>query len=108
LLTKGVVVPSTTATPARSRRVAKKAAQAAKPKAKPGDPYSTRPWTASYPDGVPADYDFPSFALTRLLDDSAGLFPDQVALAFLGAKTTYRELKDQVDRFAGALASRGG
>jgi long-chain acyl-CoA synthetase len=95
------------ATPARSRRVAKKAAEAAKPKAKPGDPYSTRPWTASYPSGVPADYDFPSFALTRLLDDSAGTFPDHTALAFLGAKTTYRELKDQVDRFAGALAALG-
>ncbi|MCW2544212.1 MAG: CoA ligase, partial [Frankiales bacterium] len=100
-------MPATTASPARSRMVAKKAAAAAKRPVKKGDPYSGRPWTKSYPEGVPADYDFPSFPLTRLLDDSAGLFGDQVALAFLGATTTYRELKEQVDRFAGALAALG-
>ena len=42
------------------RLVAKKAAAAAKRPVKTGDPYSSRPWTASYPDGVPADYDFPT------------------------------------------------
>ena len=66
-------------------------------------PYAQRPWLSSYPKGVPASYAFPTFGLTRLLDDATGSFPDHVALAFLGAKTSYRELKDQVDRFAGAL-----
>ena len=69
--------------------------------------YDARPWTASYPDGVPTAYEFPKFALTRLLDDAAGSFPDHTALAFLGAKTTYKALKAQVDQFAGALAGLG-
>ncbi len=69
--------------------------------------YDGQPWLDSYPPGVPTSYDFPTFALTRLLDDAAGSFPGNVALAFLGAKTTYQELKSQVDLFAGALAGLG-
>ena len=69
--------------------------------------YDGQPWLSSYPPGVPTSYDFPTFALTRLLDDAAGSFPGHVALAFLGAKTTYQELKSQVDLFAGALAGLG-
>jgi hypothetical protein len=34
-------------------------------------PYAARPWLASYPPGVPADFDFPEVPLTRLLDDAA-------------------------------------
>jgi long-chain acyl-CoA synthetase len=70
-------------------------------------PYADKPWLSSYPEGVPGSYAFPTFGLTRLLDDAAGTFPDHTALAFLGAKTSYRSLKDQVDRFAGALRSLG-
>ena len=69
--------------------------------------YDSRPWLSSYPTGVPTSYEFPKFALTRLLDDAASSFPDHVALAFLGAKTTYKDLKAQVDQFAGALAGLG-
>jgi long-chain acyl-CoA synthetase len=70
-------------------------------------PYADKPWLSSYPPGVPGTYAFPTFALTRLLDDATGTFPDHTALAFLGAKTSYRALKDQVDRFAGVLRSLG-
>jgi long-chain acyl-CoA synthetase len=69
--------------------------------------YADQPWLAHYPEGVPTSYQFPRFALTRLLDDAASSFPDHVALAFLGASTSYRVLRDQVDRFAGALAGLG-
>jgi long-chain acyl-CoA synthetase len=65
------------------------------------------PWIASYPPDVPPTFAFPTFALTRLLDDAAAGFPQNVALAFLGATTTYRELKDSVDRFAGVLRGLG-
>jgi len=65
------------------------------------------PWIASYPEGVPVTYAFPTFAVTRMLDDAAASFPQHVALAFLGATTTYRELRDQVDRFAGVLRGLG-
>jgi len=56
---------------------------------------------------VPADYAFPLVPLTRLLDDAASSFPTRTALAFLGATISYRELKEAVDRFAGALRGLG-
>jgi long-chain acyl-CoA synthetase len=80
---------------------------AAPPVAKRPRTYAGQPWLDLYPEGVPTSYEFPKFALTRLLDDATGSFPDHVALAFLGAKTTYKELRDQVDRFAGVLAGLG-
>jgi long-chain acyl-CoA synthetase len=74
---------------------------------KPTVTYADKPWLASYPPDVPGDYDFPDVPLTRLLDDAAASFPTTTALAFLGTRITYRELKDQVDRFATALAGLG-
>jgi long-chain acyl-CoA synthetase len=69
--------------------------------------YADRPWTRSYPEGVPVDFDFPKVPLTRLLDDAASSFPTTTALAFLGSKISYKQLKDDVDRFATALAGLG-
>lgn len=66
-----------------------------------------RPWLESYPPGVPTGYDYPEVALTRLLDDAAKDFPEVEAVHFLGYSLTYRELLDQVDRFAAALANLG-
>ena len=45
--------------------------------------------------------------LTRLLDDAAAAFPTTTALAFLGSRISYRDLKDSVDRFATALTGLG-
>jgi long-chain acyl-CoA synthetase len=97
--TPGGVVPGPAQTRSRSRRTA------AQPPAGPS--YADRPWLASYPPGVPADYDFPKVPLTRLLDDAASSFPTGTALAFLGTTLTYRELKDAVDRFAAGLKRLG-
>jgi long-chain acyl-CoA synthetase len=69
--------------------------------------YADRPWISSYPEGVPADFDFPKVPLTRLLDDAASSFPTNTAIAFLGNKMTYQQLKGEVDRFATALAGLG-
>jgi long-chain acyl-CoA synthetase len=66
-----------------------------------------RPWLESYPDGVPHSYDYPLVPLTRLLDDAAQDFPQTTAVEFLGYTLTYRELLDQVDRFATALRDLG-
>ena len=70
-------------------------------------PYAARPWLASYPAGVPADYAFPEVPLTRLLDDAAASFPTRVAVAFLGLTLTYRELRDAADHLASGLAGLG-
>ncbi len=94
--------------PGTARRTAAKKAPAAAPVSPARvSPYGARPWLGSYPEGVPADYDFPREPLTRLLDDAASSFPTGIALAFLGTTLTYRELKDAVDRFAGGLADLG-
>jgi long-chain acyl-CoA synthetase len=69
--------------------------------------YDERAWLASYPEGVPADFDFPSVPLTKLLDDAAAAFPTAVALQADGARMTYAELVARVDRLAGGLASLG-
>jgi len=69
--------------------------------------YDARPWLASYPDGVPADFDFPQVPLTRLLDDAAAAFPSGAAVSADGVTTTYAELVRRVNLLAGGLASLG-
>lgn len=75
------------------------------PAPEPGE--APRPWLEAYPRDVPASYAYPAVAVTRLLDDAAADFPEHEAVHFLGASTTYRQLLDQVDRFASALAALG-
>jgi long-chain acyl-CoA synthetase len=87
--------------PKPAKRAPRKAAAA------PALSYADRPWTKSYPAGIPTDFLFPKLPLTRLLDDAAASFPTHVALAFLGTKITYKHLKDEVDRFASVLAGLG-
>ncbi len=108
LTTKALTTKAVATKAVATKAVAKKPpAKRAPGKAAGGSPYAARPWVASYPEGVPADYDFPSIPLTRLLDDAASSFPTTTALAFLGTKVSYRELKEYVDRFAAALAGLG-
>lgn len=66
-----------------------------------------RPWLSAYPEGVPADIDTPAQPLTANLDGAVRRFPDRVALDFLGAATTYRQLGEQVAHAAGALHEAG-
>ncbi len=102
-------MPGPAKTPAVSSRkpAAKKVPAKKAPRRAATATYADRPWTRSYPDGVPADFDFPVIPLTRLLDDAASSFPTNTALAFLGTTLTYKQLKDDVDRFAAALSSLG-
>ena len=95
--------PSRAGTTARRRAAAARTAAAA-PVA---SPYDDRPWLAAYPEGVPADLDLPRVPVGRLLDDAAAAFPTRAAIAFMGATTTYRDLRDQVDRCARGLADLG-
>ncbi len=98
--------PSNSATRKPAKKAAAPAPAAVRTK-KAAVSYAGMPWLAQYVEGIPPKYEFPKFALTRILDDATSSFPEHVALAFLGAKTTYRELKAQVDAFAGALAGLG-
>ena len=75
-----------------------------------------KPWLAHYENKVPRTIDYPPIPLHQMLEDSARRFPDQTALKLvlrylgpltLGATLTYRQLMDQVNRFAAALAALG-
>ena len=71
------------------------------------DPYAERPWLRFYAAGVPTDVTVPDVPVTRLLDDAADAFPDRAALVFFGRKTSYKQLRRDVDRLAGALRAMG-
>jgi long-chain acyl-CoA synthetase len=66
-----------------------------------------RPWLASYQPGVPTEFDFPRVPLTRLLDDAVAAFPASVAISYEGRELTYRQLAEDVNRFAGGLRDLG-
>lgn len=75
-----------------------------------------KPWLAHYEDEVPHTLAYPEMPLAQMLEDSARRYPDQIAtkliLRYLGPITlgctlTYRQLLDQVNRFAAALAALG-
>lgn len=66
-----------------------------------------RPWVRAYPPGVPDTYRYPLVPLSRYLDDGAQDFPDVPAVSFLGSDLSYRELSEQVDRFATGLSTLG-
>ena len=66
-----------------------------------------RIWTRHYDEGVPADLELEDRSLLDLLDDAATAYGDRPAVTLKGKTLTYAELKDQVDRFATALAGLG-
>ena len=66
-----------------------------------------RIWHRSYDGGVPPDIEFEEIPLPRVLERSARAHGDAPAVIFLNCRLTYRQLKEDVDRFATALARLG-
>jgi long-chain acyl-CoA synthetase len=66
----------------------------------------SRPWLRFYGD-VPASLEYPDLTLYESVARSAARSPDAIAYDFLGSKGTYRELIEDIDRCADALASLG-
>ena len=60
-----------------------------------------------WPEGVPFTLEYPEIPLYALLDQSAEKHPDATALIYQDRRITYRELKEDVDRFATALQRMG-
>ena len=58
-------------------------------------------------DAVPYEVPVPDTCLYELLDTAARLYPDRVALDYLGATTTYAQVRDQVLRAARVLHEAG-
>jgi long-chain acyl-CoA synthetase len=71
-----------------------------------------RPWLRSYPPDVPHTLaPYPERPVWWLLESAAQRFPDSPAVAFPVApkarRLTFRQLKQEAERFAGAMASMG-
>lgn len=73
----------------------------------PTNPYESRPWLASYADGVPAEIDEPTQTLPQMIAASVKAFGKRPALEFFGAVTNYSELGEQIDRAAEGMRRLG-
>ncbi len=71
------------------------------------DIYEARPWLKFYAKGVPADVVIPEKSVVQVIDETTDKFKDKTAVIFYGQKISYRELRDQMDRFATALCDLG-
>jgi long-chain acyl-CoA synthetase len=66
-----------------------------------------RIWHGFYDEGVPHEIAPPQETLVARLERTVRDFPDLVATHFFGAKLTYPEFADQVNRFAASLSNLG-
>jgi long-chain acyl-CoA synthetase len=66
-----------------------------------------KPWLKFYEKGVPERVDYEEICLPDILDRTASMFPDSMALLFQGYQVTFSQLKEMVDRFATALVEFG-
>ena len=69
--------------------------------------YEARPWTKWYLKGVSPDIEVEERSVVDNFDETTEKWKDKTAVIFYGRKMTYRELRDQVDRFATALHDLG-
>lgn len=66
-----------------------------------------RVWFANYNHRVPHTLEYPDKPLPVLLRETVEKYPENIATEFFGAKLTYRELWDRIQRFAHALRDLG-
>jgi long-chain acyl-CoA synthetase len=66
-----------------------------------------RVWHRFYDQGVLPSIAFEDLTVPSFLDRSAARYGDAIALIFMNSRLTYRQLKEEVDRLATALAALG-
>ncbi|UCH42754.1 MAG: AMP-binding protein [Dehalococcoidales bacterium] len=69
--------------------------------------YEERPWLQFYLPGVPPDVNIPERSVVEAFNEATDKWRDKTALVFYGRKMSYRELRDETDRFASALSALG-
>lgn len=67
----------------------------------------TKPWHRHYDYSTPTTIRYPRLAAHELLDIPTGHYPNKAALIFFGSEMTFYELRQEVRRFANALAGLG-
>ncbi|HSW35604.1 MAG TPA: long-chain fatty acid--CoA ligase [Candidatus Limnocylindrales bacterium] len=71
------------------------------------DVYLSKPWLQFYHKDVPPTVEIPHKSISELFDESAAKYANRPAIIFYGNKISYKQLHDEVSRFATALANLG-
>jgi len=66
-----------------------------------------RVWHRSYDQGVLPNVAFEDLTIPSFLERSAARYGDAIALIFMNSRLTFRQLKEEVDRLATAMAALG-
>jgi long-chain acyl-CoA synthetase len=69
--------------------------------------YLSKPWLKHYHKDVPPTVEISEKSLVDLFDETAGKYANQPAVIFYGNKITFKQLHDEVNRFASALSQLG-
>jgi len=69
--------------------------------------YEARPWTKWYLEGVLPDITVEEKSVVDTFNETTDKWKDKTAVVFYGRKMSYKEIRDQVDRFATALHDLG-
>jgi long-chain acyl-CoA synthetase len=69
--------------------------------------YEAKPWLQWYLPGVPKDITVEEKSVVDTFNETCDKWKDKTAVVFYGRKMSYKELRDQVDRFAAALHDLG-
>ncbi|MBU4576090.1 MAG: AMP-binding protein, partial [Proteobacteria bacterium] len=69
--------------------------------------YLSKPWLQHYPQDVSPEMDIPVVSIPEMFDQVVEKYGNKTSLIYYGKKISYRELKDQADRFAAALSGLG-
>jgi len=69
--------------------------------------YEERPWLKFYLPEVPPDVDIPERSVVETFDEATDKWKNKTALIFYGRKISYRELREETDRFGTALCDLG-
>jgi len=69
--------------------------------------YEARPWIKWYQPGVAPDVTVEEESVVDTFDETTEKWKEKTAVVFYGRKVSYKELRDQVDRFAAALHDLG-
>ncbi|MDW7738785.1 MAG: AMP-binding protein [Bacillota bacterium] len=69
--------------------------------------YLSKPWLKYYHKDVPPTTEVPEQSLIELFDQSAQKYANHTAVIFYGNKITFKQLQDEVNRFATALSNLG-
>jgi long-chain acyl-CoA synthetase len=69
--------------------------------------YEAKPWLQWYLEGVPKDITVEEKSVVDTFNETTDKWKDKTAIVFYGRKMNYKELREQVDRFAAALHDMG-